>query len=73
MMSNLSEQTKIWLLFSSVVAILSVILVLVVFNPWASTHVLLFLVVVSAGAALLWGLYDMCREVVRSHSRMKNL
>ena len=72
-MSNLSEQTKIWLLFSFVVAILSTILVLLILHPWAATHVLLFLVVVSAGAALLWGLYDLCREVVRSHSRRKNL
>lgn len=73
MMSNLSEQTKIWLLFSSVVAILSVIIVLLILHPWTATHVLLFLVVVSASAALLWGLYDLCREVVRSHSRRKNL
>ena len=72
-MSNLSEQTKIWLLFSFVVAILSAILVILILNPWTATHVLLFLVVVSAGAALLWGLYDLCREVVRSHSRRKNL
>lgn len=73
MMSKLSEQAKIWLLFSSVVAILSTLIVLLILQPWSANYVLLFLVVVSGGAAILWGLYDICREVVRSNSRRKNL
>lgn len=73
MMSKLSEQAKIWLLFSSVVAILSTLIVLLILQPWSANYVLLFLVVVSGGAAILCGLYDICREVVRSNSRRKNL
>lgn len=73
MMSKLSEQAKIWLLFSFVVAILSALFVLLILHPWAATHVLLFLVVVTTVVGLLWGLYDICREVVRSNSRRKNL
>ncbi len=73
MMSKLSEQTKIWLLFSFVVAILSALSVLLVLHPWNATYVLAFLMVVSGGAAILWVLYDICRDVVRSNSQRKNL
>ncbi len=69
MMSNLSEQTKIWLLFSFVVAILSAILVLLILRPWAAY----FLTAVFGVATIFWVLYDLCREVVRSNSRRKNL
>lgn len=73
MMSKLSEKAKIWLLFSSVVAILSALLVLLILHPWTATYVLLFLVVVTGVVGLLLMLYDICREVVRSNSRRKNL
>lgn len=71
-MSKLSEQTKIWLLFSFVVAILSAFLVFLVLHPWTA-YFLNFLILVYGVAAILWGLYGMCREVVRSNSRRKNL
>lgn len=73
MMSNLSEQTKIWLLFSSVVAILSALIVLLVLHPWAATYVFLFLFALTGVVGLLLVLYGICREVVRSNSRRKNL
>ena len=73
MMSKLSEKAKIWLLFSSVVAILTTLLVFLILQPWPATRVLYFLILVSGVAGLLWGLYDICREVVRSNSRRKNL
>ena len=72
-MSKLSEQAKIWLLFSSVVTILSALVVLLVLHPWTATYVLLFMIVVTGVAGLLCMLYDICREVVRSNSRRKNL
>lgn len=72
-MSKLSEQAKIWLLFSSVVTILSAFVVLFVLHPLTATYVLLFLVVVTGVAGLLWMLYGICRDVVRSNSRRKNL
>lgn len=69
MMSKLSEQAKIWLLFSSVVAILSALIVLLVLHPWTAN----FLILISGVAAFFWVLYGTCREFVRSNSRRKNL